>query len=125
MAGAGQTLVQRTDLVVHQIHNGEQILLVDGVALGDHLIALIIIDGAGKDIHLAGAGLIMIWGKRREIHRFRFFRRQPHRGDTYFMASPPVAELALDQVCSSAAQSRSASFFVHFSFFPEASVVQT
>lgn len=125
MAGAGQTLVQRTDHVVHQIHNGEQILLVDGVALGDHLIALIIIDGAGKDIHLAGAGLIMIWGKRREIHRFRFFRRQPHRGDTYFMASPPVAELALDQVCSSAAQSRSASFFVHFSFFPEASVVQT
>lgn len=73
----------------------------------------------------AGAGLIMIWGKRREIHRFRFFRRQPHQGDTYFMASPPVAELALDQVCSSAAQSRSASFFVHFSFFPEASVVQT
>ena len=125
MAGAGQTLVQRTDHVVHQIHNGEQILLMDGVALGDHLIALIIIDGAGKDIHLAGAGLIMIWGKRREIHRFRFFRRQPHRGDTYFMASPPVAELALDQVCSSAAQSRSASFFVHFSFFPEASVVQT
>lgn len=125
MAGAGQTLVQRTDHVVHQIHNGEQILLVDSVALGDHLIALIIIDGAGKDIHLAGAGLIMIWGKRREIHRFRFFRRQPHRGDTYFMASPPVAELALDQVCSSAAQSRSASFFVHFSFFPEASVVQT
>ena len=125
MAGAGQTLVQRTDHVVHQIHNGEQILLMDGVALGDHLIALIIIDVAGKDIHLAGAGLIMIWGKRREIHRFRFFRRQPHRGDTYFMASPPVAELALDQVCSSAAQSRSASFFVHFSFFPEASVVQT
>ncbi len=125
MAGAGQTLVQRTDHVVHQIHNGEQILLVDGVALGDHLIALIIIDGAGKDIHLAGAGLIMIWGKRREIHRFRFFRRQPHRGDTYFMASPPVAELALDQVCSSAAQSRSASFFVHFSFFLETSVVQT
>lgn len=125
MAGAGQTLVQRTDHVVHQIHNGEQILLVDGVALGDHLITLIIIDGAGKDIHLAGAGLIMIWGKRRETHRFRFFRRQPHRGDTYFMASPPVAELALDQVCSSAAQSRSASFFVHFSFFPEASVVQT
>lgn len=62
MAGAGQTLVQRTDHVVHQIHNGEQILLVDGIALGDHLIALIIIDGAGKDIHLAGAGLIMIWG---------------------------------------------------------------